>query len=243
MVTINSLNASYPQCSTLDEVARASPLGQERVLFQTHPLPALLSGRYSNGGVSVTEILQHGNFGLGTFNDFHGGEMLVYGGRAYTLPAPGEIRSVGEAQTETPFAMVTSFQQERSVYLRDIPSYQAFQEEFQHCLTPKPAKHYAVFIQGRFNHLSVQCVQEPRASGVPFSQVEQQRAGVSGVDAVLVGFRMAASVDPQVNKPGFHFHGMTEDSSLGGHILDFGIEQAIVSVMEIDRFAHEPLPG
>ena len=56
-------------------------------VYQTSTMGALLDGVY-DGDVTIRELLQHGDFGLGTFNGLDG-EMLVLDGVCYQLRGDG----------------------------------------------------------------------------------------------------------------------------------------------------------
>ncbi|MBV8375660.1 MAG: acetolactate decarboxylase, partial [Verrucomicrobia bacterium] len=58
-------------------------------LFQVSTSGALVAGVYS-GAVSVQSLLQHGDFGLGTFADLDG-EMVVLDGHVYQVQGTGRV--------------------------------------------------------------------------------------------------------------------------------------------------------
>ena len=55
------------------------PTDERRTLFQTSLMAALLDGIYE-GDMTTGELLEHGDFGIGTFNALDG-EMVVKNGR------------------------------------------------------------------------------------------------------------------------------------------------------------------
>jgi acetolactate decarboxylase len=73
-------------------------------LFQVSTSGALVAGVYS-GVVSVKTILDHGDFGLGTFADLDG-EMIVLDGRVYQVQGSGRV-SEAPPEALAPFAVVT----------------------------------------------------------------------------------------------------------------------------------------
>lgn len=66
----------------------ATPL---HTLFQVSTSAALVEGIYQ-GAVRVSRLLQHGDFGLGTFIDLDG-EMVVLDGVCYRVPAATASRN------------------------------------------------------------------------------------------------------------------------------------------------------
>src|SRR5215469_16315704 len=75
-------------------------------LFQISTSGALVAGVYDRE-VSVASILQHGDFGLGTFADLDG-EMVVLDGRAFQVKGTGKVLEAG-GDAGAPFAVVTRF--------------------------------------------------------------------------------------------------------------------------------------
>src|ERR1700739_3236227 len=73
-------------------------------LFQVSTSAALVEGIYQ-GAVRVSRLLQHGDFGLGTFIDLDG-EMVVLDGVCYRVSPTGSIAAV-EGDRLIPYAVVT----------------------------------------------------------------------------------------------------------------------------------------
>ena len=60
-------------CETLRAFSAQHP---ESVLYQTSLMSALLSGVYE-GSTTIADLLKHGDFGLGTFNELDG-ELIAF---------------------------------------------------------------------------------------------------------------------------------------------------------------------
>jgi acetolactate decarboxylase len=80
-------------------------------LFQVSISGALVAGVYDRG-VSVKSILEHGDFGLGTFANLDG-EMVVLDGRACQVQGTGRVSEAGP-DAGAPFAVVTRFSPKRT---------------------------------------------------------------------------------------------------------------------------------
>ena len=82
------------------------PEHPEHELFQTSTVQALLAGAY-DGDVTLAEILEHGDLGLGTLNGLDG-ELIVLDGQAWkaqldcTLVRPA-------LSSKSPYAVVVPF--------------------------------------------------------------------------------------------------------------------------------------
>ncbi|HEY8581809.1 MAG TPA: acetolactate decarboxylase, partial [Capillimicrobium sp.] len=86
--------------------AELHPEHQAHVVFQTSTITALLDGAY-DGDVTVGELLEHGDHGLGTLNALDG-ELIVVDGEAFAASVDGDLRPVAPEE-RTPFAVLTPF--------------------------------------------------------------------------------------------------------------------------------------
>ena len=87
-------------CETLRGFSAQHP---DSVIYQTSLMSALLSGVYE-GETTIADLLAHGDFGLGTFNELDG-EMIAFSSRCTSCaptaaPAP-------RSRSKTPFAVMT----------------------------------------------------------------------------------------------------------------------------------------
>lgn len=100
---------SHPSdCSCVADIAKTAMQLQrahpERVIYQTSLMSALLSGVYE-GETTMADLLQHGDFGLGTFNHLDG-EMIAFNRNIFQLRGDGSARRAKPEQ-KTPFAVMT----------------------------------------------------------------------------------------------------------------------------------------
>jgi acetolactate decarboxylase len=89
-------------------------------LFQVSTSGALVAGVYDRE-VSVKSILEHGDFGLGTFANLDG-EMVVIDGRVYQVQGTGRV-SEASPDAGTPFAVVTRFSPQTNVETEPVASF------------------------------------------------------------------------------------------------------------------------
>jgi acetolactate decarboxylase len=89
-------------------------------IFQVSTSGALVAGVYESE-VSVRTLLEHGDFGLGTFADLNG-EMVIVDGRAYQIQGSGSV-SEASAGAGAPFAVVTWFEPSIDVSIRSVGTF------------------------------------------------------------------------------------------------------------------------
>jgi acetolactate decarboxylase len=146
-------------------------------LFQVSTSGALVAGVYDKQ-VSVQTILEHGDFGLGTFAHLDG-EMVVLDGHAYQVLGTG---AVAEASPDAwaPFAVVTRFSPETNVTLGPVSSL----PELQRLSDPHRKSgnlFYALRFDGTFARMRTRAV-NPAAPGARL--LERPKPRVSSVSRI-----------------------------------------------------------
>jgi acetolactate decarboxylase len=204
-------------------------------LFQVSTSGALVRGVYQKA-VSVALLKQHGDFGLGTFDDLDG-EMAVLEGRVYQARDNGTISEVSESAT-VPFAVVTNFEADAAGRISHIENLNALASQ---CDPYRNSNNlfFAIRIDGHFDYVHTRAVQR---TGLPLAQAAtvQPEFRFRQIDGTLVGiwsppFSSAFSV------PGYHFHFLSTDRIRGGHLLDCSGRDLAIQVERLTEF-HISLP-
>jgi acetolactate decarboxylase len=209
------------------------------VLYQVSTIDALLQGVY-DGVLPISELVTHGNFGIGTFDGLEG-EMLALDGNYYQIKTDGVAYPVS-GETTTPFATVTYFEADENFMLDEPANLTELQDALDLNL-PSENLFYAVRIDGNFSSVKARSVprQEkpyPKLADAVSTQSVFEFKNVSGT---LVGFKTPEYVKG-VNVPGYHLHFITADRNAGGHVLDLKIENGNASV-DITRAFLMELPA
>jgi acetolactate decarboxylase len=121
-------------------------------LYQYGVIDGLLAGAM-DGNLTIKQLKQHGNFGIGTFNSADG-EMFVLDNDVHRVRYSGEIVKVPEADS-TPFAAVTNFVADTSFVIEAI-SYANLQLNLKPLLNNNCI--YAIKITGSFNSIVARAV-------------------------------------------------------------------------------------
>ena len=204
------------------------PLNPGRV-YLCAPVNALVEGIYEEK-IPFTQVKQHGDFGLGTFDNLDG-EMVMLDGQIYRITAEGRVHQVDE-QALTPFACVTFYHPFSHDELDTELSYAVFQEWLEGLL-PSPNIFYAIRVEGRFASMRVRSV--PKQENYrPLVEVakEQPVFTFTDIEGSLVGFFTPAFV-ASLNVPGLHLHFLSTDRQRGGHLLECRPSQVRVGVQLI----------
>lgn len=188
------------------------------VIYQVSTIDAL-SGGSLDGVVSVGELERHGEVGLGTLSGADG-EVVVVDGTTYVVRPEGEASRVPAEET-TPFAVVTPFEDDRTVTLDGTVDFETLREQIDAEL-PTTDSFYAIKVEAEFDYIRTRTVPEqnppyPMLEEVLDEEVVFEFEDVSGT---MVGFRFPDST-AGVNVPGYHFHALVDDRTSGGHVYEF----------------------
>lgn len=215
-------------CTVLSFPAQAEP----DTLTQVSTIDALLGGLYA-GEMDMLQLKEKGNFGIGTFDALNG-EMVVYADRVYRVRSDGKVEEVPDSET-TPFAAVTTFAAEKRLALPPQLDYTHLPAWLEKHLAPN--YFHAILIEGRFAHVRTRSVPAQHKPYRPLVEVvkEQPVFELEDVQGVLVGFYCPSFVKG-INVPGYHLHFLTRERTAGGHVLDFKVDKAQVSIDTLQRF-------
>ncbi|KAL2174910.1 alpha-acetolactate decarboxylase [Thermothelomyces heterothallicus CBS 202.75] len=209
-------------------------------VFQYSIISALMDGVASHGP-PVARILEHGDHGLGTFQNMNG-EMIVLDGQVYQMKADGSVVHIDPTDTITPFATVTRFkptEQRRATVVG-----KAGLEALLTGLFPNAKNHFlAVRMDGVFRKVNVRTAggQTKPREGMVDVCARQTVHRFAGVKGTIVGFRCPPYV-MGINVAGDHFHFIAEDRQRGGHILEFETEGDVdITAAQMSNF-HLELP-
>ena len=189
---------------------------EHATLFQVSSTGALVEG-VSTGAVTVAELAEHGDFGLGTFSHFDG-EMVVLDGRFYQVQ--GE-NAVTEAPRDAlvPFAVVTHFEPDLKKTIEPFDTFDELSERLN-ALRSSENLIYAVRIRGILSHVKARaaCKIEGRATLAELAET-QAVFEFDDMPCTIVGFWMPEYTSA-VNVTGWHLHFLSDDRLHGGHILN-----------------------
>ncbi|MCB0668141.1 MAG: acetolactate decarboxylase [Saprospiraceae bacterium] len=198
-------------------------------IFQISTLDALAMGDYY-AKASIEAIRSRGDFGLGTYVAVEG-EMVILDDVFYQVKDDGVVYEVS-GTTETPFAAVKHFQADTMFDLDAVSSLNELTIKLDQ-MGVNPEEFYAIRIQAELDSLVVRSVHRqnepyPPLSAVVADQVIFPHADISGT---LVGFYFPL-YSGSINAAGYHFHFISDDRTVGGHVLDCRISSGKI---EMDR--------
>ena len=202
-----------------------------RTLFQVSLLQALCQGDYE-GHLPISELKEHGDTGLGTFDRLDG-ELIMLDGVVYRASADGSVSVVEE--DSTPFACV-SFMDGTLKSDISASSFQEFSERMDGILSKTGINSpYLITVRSRFRSILLRSV--PKQSGsTPLLQVVEEQQSTwqrEDIQGTVVGLFCPAYMSA-LNSSGWHLHFISDDRRAGGHVLDLSMEGSEVKVCRMD---------
>jgi acetolactate decarboxylase len=194
-------------------------------ITQISVINSLMLGRY-DGVMPIPELLRCGDFGLGTL-DHLDGELIVLNGRAYQVRGDGVVVEVGSDRS-TPFAIVTRFEPDGEFPCPWVGNLFDLDARLDDSLGQKN-NFLAVRVDGRFAAITLRSVHRQEPPYRPLDDVvADQSVWTRGeLSGTLVGFRSPAWVGA-LNAPGYHWHFLSHDRTVGGHVLDCRVREGRV---------------
>jgi acetolactate decarboxylase len=225
-----------PIPSVVDRLLAAALDLDRHTLFQVSTSNALVQGVF-RGSVTVADLRRNGDFGLGTFEDLDG-ELIMLDGACYRASGGGVVNTPSD-ETPVPFAVVTHFHPDVSTAVEG--GSMADLTASVDAVRPSENQFVGIRVEGRFAMLALRaaCAAAP---GEDLLEATTHQSEFNLIDEVgtLVGF-WAPLYARAVNVPGYHFHFISQDRSLGGHVLGMDAGPLEVGV-HIESELHVAIP-
>ena len=208
-------------------------------VYQTSTIAALLAGVY-DGTVTISELLTHGDFGLGTFNHLDG-EMVILDGVCYHLRADGTV-TVATGAEQTPFAAVTHFHAQRELPIATPTTRDALTALVDETVGSENVG-VSIRISGTFESVLTRTVGEQKKPYPPLVEATASQAQntITAATGTIAGYRTPKFED-EISVAGYHLHFIDDAHRQGGHVLDFVLSSGKVEIAPISEL-HLSLPS
>ncbi|UUX92383.1 acetolactate decarboxylase [Methanoplanus endosymbiosus] len=201
------------------------------------PLEKLLKGDY-NGTSDYSDVMLHGDTGLGTFDRLNG-EMVAVDGEYYQVFYNGTVGEVSGSQTAS-FAEVKEFSPDIAFALESPVNYSGMKEllkgEFESDSGLSVV--YAVRLDGYFREVKTRSVKEQSEPYRPLEDVlstgDQAFFERTGVKGTAVGY-YHPSYMKDLTSEGFHLHFISDDRKFGGHLVEFNMDSGVISADRTEK--------
>jgi acetolactate decarboxylase len=201
-------------------------------LFQLALFNTFSTGKYT-GTMSYSDLEQHGDFGIGTFDGLDG-EMVALDGIFYQIPSSG-IPHQTDPNQMAPYATITYFNADKTFTVSGL-NYTDLKSFLDGQLSSKDAI-YAIKVSGTYDYAQTRSPQKQTEPYLNITDALKTQAvfNLTDVSATAVGFWFPSSMNG-VDFAGYHLHLITDDHTAGGHLLDCTIANATVQLDVINKY-------
>lgn len=233
------LNALNDYCKkhdeTIDHVIQKSLSNtldiNQHTLYQVSTSTALVQGVYQ-GCVKVGDIKEHGNFGLGTFNELNG-EGLMLDGEVFQALSDGSVIKP-KSTASAPFWVSTDFVADKVFMIEETNSFSDLCSQIDK-MRDTQNLFLAIRIDGVFDeiHYRVAC---KAAAGTDLVTATNNQAEFvfKNISGTMMGF-WSPAFSRTFNIPGYHLHLLSSDHQHGGHVLGVSAKNLKVQVMNANN--------
>jgi acetolactate decarboxylase len=199
---------------------------EKDMIFHYSVLKALDNG-VLEGKMNVGELKKHGDLGLGTFNSLDG-EMVVLDHVVYRITSGGKIMQP-EDMVLVPYSVITFYHQDDTLSLNGEINYPAL-KAFIDRRVPSRNLFYAFRISGEFEYIKCGGAgkqEKPYNRSLTEMLAERPVFEANNIRGTLVGFWCPEYIG-DINTVGFHLHFLSDDHTLGGHLMEFTARSLLI---------------
>lgn len=204
-------------------------------MYQVSTLQALLLG-YFRSVISVSELLKHGNIGLGTFTDVDG-EMIVLNGSCYRATENGDVVEA-EGDRGVPFSTVCTMEESKPIefgFTNNIDDLKIALNNIIDSHFGLNSMHMAR-IDGEFELVDARSESGYESVHVELKTVlgkTQKAFKFEKIKGTLVCVYFPDYMDG-INAAGWHLHFISEDRKHGGHVFDIVMKSGKGQISKIN---------
>jgi len=198
---------------------KAINAAQPEATFYQYNIWAAFVNRVFDGHLKVSELKQHGNIGLGSF-DHLDGELVMLDGKAYRIREDGTI-SEGKEEDEIVYADACFSKSDKAVDVDSFTNYTSLRNQLNKQL-PSANHFYAFTIYGVFDSVTLGGLHKqspPYTQGLDVLIPKRPVFKGTNVAGTMVGFYCPQFIG-DINTAAYHFHFISDDKKLGGHVME-----------------------
>ena len=216
--------------SAADSSKEGESKADRETIYQVSLLQGLTLGDY-NGSVSVKELKQKGDTGIGTFEGVNG-ELIMVDGTVYRAKSDGSIETAPDDET-IPFANVTFFDSDEKQDISGVSSI----ADLKKLLDEKVEKlgrnqFYMVRVDGTFKKMHARSELKQEKPYKPLAEAlktDQREFSWDNIEGTVVALYCPQYME-DLNAAGWHLHFVSKDKKYGGHVLELDVDKAELKI-------------
>jgi acetolactate decarboxylase len=188
-------------------------------LFEHSTIEVLIAAKL-DGTITLTELLKHGNYGLGTFTGLDG-EVIILDNDVYQVDQTGTVNHITDMDTTLPFASVHKPSENEQPLTLAKADFTLLNQTFA---ADKNLKNVfaTIKLHGHFNAVKVRVApkqEKPYPSLLAVTK-NQPIFDTENVSGTIIGY-YAPELFGNITAAGWHLHFLSDDHQFGGHLLSF----------------------
>ncbi|WKY47246.1 acetolactate decarboxylase [Eubacteriaceae bacterium ES3] len=190
----------------------------QNVLYQFSTLEAFTNKGY-DGKLTIERLKKFGDTGLGTFNGLDG-ELMLIDGQVYQADGDCFIKAINN-QKKIPFAVMGFLEVSENIVLKSLPGMKECGQALDQAIAGDDPIVLAV-LRGDFPDLILHSVWPQEKPYQSLSEIvsKQKVVKLKRQKGTMIGIRCPLSAKGR-NVVGWHFHYISDDKTIGGHVNDF----------------------
>ena len=241
LLILSGCTTAAPETGTTSQNAaqpepRQTASADRETIFQVSLLQGLTLGDYY-GSVTVKELKEKGDTGIGTFEGVNG-ELIMLDGEVYTAKSDGSVEVAPDDET-IPFSNVTFFDADTTEEISGISNINDLKDHLNGKVEEfGKNRFYMIRIDGSFKKVSARSElkqEEPYKTLADALSTDQREFDFDETKGTVVGLYCPEFMS-DLNAAGWHFHYVSENKQNGGHVLDLDIDNAELKWDNTDGF-------
>ncbi|KRM69957.1 acetolactate decarboxylase [Apilactobacillus ozensis DSM 23829 = JCM 17196] len=209
---------------------------KDSTLYQYGTLALLVPGLFE-GTKSIDDILKHGDTGIGT-GDGLDGELIVLNGHPYQVDGSGKVNKL-DSNFMVPFADVhfanfkPLFELESDITPTSLEKTVLSKVNYDNIF-------FSFRLHGNFKKIATRSVDKQSKPYPKLVECADKQNEFSAEDkcGTLIGYYSPKLFNgPSVG--GFHLHFLADDLSIGGHLLDFEVDNGTVEIQPFNKLEQD----
>lgn len=201
--------------------------------IEQYGFPLALVNQIYTGDITPAEMLKKGELGLGTADNLDG-ELVALDGVVYKIELDGSLIKA-PSELAAPYMTMFKFNPSKHIILKEVNSLAELGEKLSAQMASKNS-FYAYKITGTFSHLKMASAEKVKNDSVPLMEYLKTRVMYTkeNIKGTLVGLYTPEYLG-NISIPGMHFHFVSSDKKLGGHLEGISFDQVSVEIEEINK--------
>lgn len=219
------------------------PCTDRESMYQVATLQSLMAGNY-DGFVTVEELAQKGDIGLGTFDSVDG-EMIVLDGTVYQARYDGTVQEAPRT-LGVPFASVTFFDCDTTTTISKITNLQQLMQQLTQTVEQR-GKNLIYAVRIDIDNCDTLLVRSELPQQKPYRPLaealatDQREFTYQNISGTIVAVYFPSFYTSQ-NTPGWHCHFISADRTKGGHMLNIATSTSVQAKFDATPYFHMYMP-